>query len=160
MESLTQKSHRSDSSHVALAMVKAAIIKACHENSWKGGAFSNIKTVSSDLDIDLERLEVYSRTTEAERAVFRDTRLKVADVRAYLEGRPSDLSSVDDLGWVKRLKSVFEGQTTLHQEAEVASTKEKEMGGPETKPVSSEGDEHDGFERQKLYGGRAGPPKD
>ena len=142
-ETLTQRSRRREAAHTAITMLKVAIMKACHENSWKNGAFGNLKYPSSDVDFDLERLEVYWRTTEAERAVFQDTRRKVADLRAYLDGRPTDLSSVDDVGWVQRLKNVFEGKIEHDQRAGEASTRED-----------------DGFERQKVYGGSGGPPKD
>ena len=158
MESLTQRSRRRENAHVAIALLKAAIIKACYENQWKGGAFRNIKTVSSDVDIDLERLEESPRTTEAEKVVFRETRSRIAHVRAYLEGRPTELSSVDDLGWVKRLKSVFESQTTQQQRAGEASVVEK--GGLSTKQLScKENEDDDGFESQRVYGGSGGPPR-
>ena len=156
METLTQKSRRSENAHVAIALLKAAIITACHENQWRNGAFWSIKSVSSDLDIDLERLEESPRTTEAEKVIIRETRSKVAHVRAYLEGRPAELSGLDDLGWVKRLKSVFENQSTFQQGAGEASNVNK--GGQRTKPVSGKDDKDDGFESQKVYGGSGGPP--
>ena len=77
------------------------------------------------MNFDLERLEESTKTTEAYKAVFRNTRTKVADVRAYLEGRPTDLSSVDDLSWVKTLRSVFESSAPAHQREGKASTVEK-----------------------------------
>ena len=154
METLTQKSRRRENSHVAIALLKAAIITACHENQWRNGAFWSIRSVSSDLDIDLERLEESPRTTEAEKVIIRETRSKVAHVRAYLEGRPTELSGVDDLAWVRRLKSVFESQSTVQQGVEKASNGDK--GGQRTKPVSGK---DDGFESQRVYGGSGGPPK-
>ena len=154
MESLTQKSRRRENAQAAIAMLKAAMITACRENNWRNGVFWSIRSFSSDVDSDLERLEESTKTTDAEKAIFRETRSKVADVHAYLDGRPTDLSSVDDLGWVKRLKSVFESQSIQHQEAGEASTVEK--GGPSTQ--ASEGNEDDGFEVQKMYGGVGGPP--
>ena len=138
-------------------MLKAAIITACHEKQWRNGAFWSIKSVSSDVCVDLERLEESPRTTESEKAIFRETRSKVAHVRGYLEGRPTDLSCVDDLGWVKRLKSVFEGQTTHPRGAEKSSVGGK-RGLSTTLPSSGE-DKVDGFESQKVYGGSGGPPK-
>ncbi|KAF6241022.1 hypothetical protein HO173_000816 [Letharia columbiana] len=147
-ESLTQKSRRSEAAHVAIAMLKAAIIKACYENHWRDGAFWSIRHSSSDVDNDLERLEESMKTTEAEKAIFKDTRSKVADMRAYLEGRPTNLSSVDDLDWVKRLKSVFESQVGEVLEAGEVSTVQND--GPSTKPaLSRKGDEDDGFEKSK-----------
>ena len=157
MESLTQKSRRRENAHVAIALLKAAIITACHENQWRKGVFWSIRSVSSALDSDLKRLEESPRTTEAEKAIFRETRLKVAHVYAYLEGRPTELSSVDDLDWVKRLKSVFENQSTLQQGVEKTSTVDK--GGQRTKSGSGKDDKDDGFERQKVYGGSGGPPQ-
>ena len=157
METLTQKSRRSENAHVAIALLKAAIITACHENQWRKGVFWSIRTVSSDLDKDLERLEESPRTTEAEKVIFRETRSRVAHVHAYLEGRPTELSSVDDLGWVKRLKSVFESQSTLQQGVEKTSNVDK--GGQKTKSVSGKDDKDDGFERQRVYGGSGGPPQ-
>ena len=158
METLTQKSRRSENAHVAIAMLKAAIITACHEKQWRNGAFWSIRSVSSDLDDDLWRLEESPRTTEAEKAVFRETRSKVAHVRAYLEGRPTELSGVDDLDWVKRLKSVFESQSTIQQGGEKTSTLGK--GGQLAEPVSGKDDkDDDGFENQRVYGGSGGPPK-
>lgn len=74
------------------------------------GAFGNLKDISSDVGFDLEQSDVYSRTMEAGRAGFQDTYRKVADWRAYLEGSPTNLSSFDDVGWVQRLKDVFEGK--------------------------------------------------
>ena len=138
-------------------MLKAAIITACHENQWRNGAFWSIRSVSSDLDIDLERLEESPRTTEAEKVIIRETRSKVAHVRAYLEGRPTELAGVDDLGWVKRLKSVFESPTTVQQGAGEAANVDK--GGRRTKPVSGKDDKDDGFESQRVYGGSGGLPK-
>ena len=157
-ESLTQKSRRSEAAHVAIAMLKAAIIKACYENHWRDGAFWSIRHSSSDVDNDLERLEESMKTTEAEKAIFKDTRSKVADMRAYLEDRPTNLSSVDDLDWVKKLKSVFESEVGEVLEAGEVSTVQK--NGPNTKPaLSRKGDEDDGFESQKVYGGSGGSPK-
>ena len=160
METLTQKSIRRGNADCAIAMLKTAIIKACHHNNWKNGAFFSLKRESSDVDFDLERLEVYKKTTEAERAIFRETRARLADVRAYLAGQPTDLSSVEDLGWVKRLQNLFENGNAQQQGSGEASTVEK--GGPGTKSVSSREEEvdEDGFERQKVYGGSDGPPKD
>ena len=155
MESLTQKSRRRENAQVAIAMLKAAMVTACRENNWRNGVFWSIRNFSSDVNSDLERLEESTKTTEAEKVIFRETRLKVADVRAYLDGRPTDLSSVDDLHWVKKLKGVFESQSTQHQETGEASTVEK--GGPGTK-ASEGGNEDDGFEVQKVYGGVGGPP--
>ena len=157
METLTQKSRRRENAHVAVALLKAAIITACHENQWRNGAFYSIRSVSSDLDIDLARLEESPRTTEAEKVIIRETKSKVAHVRAYLEGRPTDLSAVDDLAWVRRLKSVFESQSTFQQGAGEASTVGK--GGKRTKPVAGKDDRDDGFERQRVYGGSGGPPQ-
>ena len=168
METLTQKSRRRGNADLAIAMLKGAIITACHAHYWRDGAFQSIKTVSSDVDIDLERLEESKKTTQAEKAIFRDTRAKVADVRAYMEGRPTNLSSLDDLSWVKTLKSVFERQD---QDAAEASTVEKakpsakpvsivERGEPSKGKGSSNRGSNDGFERQKVYGGLGGPPKD
>ena len=62
------------------------------------------------MDIDRQRLEESTRTIEAEKAVFGNTSTKVADVRAYLEGRSIDLSSVDDLSWVKTLRKILRTQ--------------------------------------------------
>ena len=157
METLTQKSRRRENAHVAIAMLKAAIITACHDNQWRNGAFWSIRSVSSDLDVDLERLEESPRTTEAEKVIIRETRSKVAHVRAYLEGRSTELSGVDDLGWVKRLKSVFEGQSTLQQGVEETSAVNK--CGQRTKSVAGKDDKDDGFERQRVYGGSGGPPR-
>ena len=157
MESLTQKSRRRESAHVAIAMLKAAILTACHEKQWRNGVFWSIKSVSSDVCVDLERLEESPRTTESEKAIFRETRSKVAHVRGYLEGRATDLSCVDDLGWVKRLKSVFEGQITHPRGAEKSSVG-GEGGISITPPLSGE-EKVDGFESQKVYGGSGGPPK-
>lgn len=159
-ETLTQKSRRRGNADAAIAMLKVAIIKACHHNSWKNGAFGSLKRETGDVDFDLERLEVYHRTTDTERAVFRETRTRVADLRAYLAGQPTDLSSVDDLGWVKTLKNLFENGTVQQQGSGEASTAAK--GAPGTKPVPSKKEEvdEDGFERQKVYGGSGGPPKD
>lgn len=157
-ETLTQKSRRRGDGELYITMCKVAIIKACHLSYWKGGAFSGIKYYSSDVDIDLERLEESKRITEAERAVFRDTRSRIKDVRAYLEGRPvTDMSSLEDVGWVRRLQGVFEGQVGEGQEAKEASAIRK----AETKmnPSSSEEDEGDGFKTQKVYGGSGGPPE-
>lgn len=139
-------------------MLKTAIIKACHENSWRRGAFSGIRYPSSDVDIDLERLEESVRSTPAEKAIFRDTRWRVAQVRAYLDGRPADLSIVDDLDWVKTLKSVFESEIGQGQEAGEASTVQK--GEPSAKPALRGKIDDDGFERQKVYGGSGGSRKD
>lgn len=158
METLTQKSHRRGNAHCAIAMLKVAIIKACHEKMWRGGTFSGIKYPSSDVDIDLERLEESVRSTPAEKAIYQDTRRRVAQVRAYLEGRPTDLSSVDDLGWVQTLKNVFESQTGQGKEAGKASTAQK--GEPSAKPALMEKVDDDGFIRQKVYGGSGGLRKD
>ncbi len=158
METLTQKSHRIGNANSAIAMCKGAIITACSENDWKKGIFRSIKYPSSDVDIDFERLEESRFTIEAEKAIFRTTRARIRDVRAYLEGRPTELSSVDDLGWVKTLKSVFVSQTKQDKGAGEASI--GEQGGPSTKPVSSNKDANDGFKTQKVYGGSGGPPKD
>ena len=155
METLTQKSRRRENAHVAIAMLKAAIITACHDNQWRKGVFWSIKSVSSDLDIDLERLEESPRTTEAEKVIFRETRSKVAHLHAYLEGRPTELSGVDDLGWVKRLKRVFESPTIVQQGVGEASNVNK--GEQRTKPVSGKDDKDDGFETQRVYGGSGGP---
>lgn len=106
-ETLTQKSQRIGNARSAIALLKAAIVKACHVNRWKGGRFESFKSYDSDVDIDLEWLGKSWAINEAERAIFHDTRLKVADLRAYLEGRPTNLSNVDDIGWVKRLNSVL-----------------------------------------------------
>ena len=157
METLTQKSHRIGNANTAIAMCKAAIITACSENDWKKGLFRSIRYFSSDVDIDLERLEESRFTIEAEKAIFRTTRARIRDVRAYLEGCPTDLSSVDDLGWVKTLKSVFVSQK---QDKGAGEASIGEQGGPSTKPVSSNKDANDGFEPQKVYGGSGGPPKD
>ena len=156
METLTQKSRRREKAHVAIALLKAAIITACHEKQWRNGVFYSLRSVSSDLDIDLGRLEESSRTTEAEKVILRETRSKVAHVRAYLEGRPTDLSVVDDLNWVKRLKSMFESPATLQQGAGEASN--VNGGRRRTEPVSGKDDKDDGFESQKVYGGSGGPP--
>ena len=151
METLTQKSRRRENAHVAIALLKAALITACHDNHWRNAAFWSIRSVSSDLDVDLDRLEESPRTTEAEKVIFRETRSKVAHVRAYLEGRPTELASVDDLGWVKRLKGVFEDQGTVQQGVGVAN-----KGGQPVKGRDEKDD--DGFERQRVYGGSGGPP--
>ena len=165
-ETLTQKSRRRENSDLAIAMVKAAIITACHAHYWRGGAFYQIRTVASDVDIDLERLEESSKVTEAERAIFRDTRSKIADVRAYMEGRPANLANVDDISWVRTLKSVF---AEPDEGAKEAADAEKAKGGHVAKPASSKKDHkdhkdpkdpNDGFERQKVYGGSSGPPKE
>ncbi len=156
-ETLTQKSQRIGNARSAIALLKAAIVKACHVNRWKGGRFESFKSYDSDVDIDLEWLGKSWAINEAERAIFHDTRLKVADLRAYLEGRPTNLSNVDDIGWVKRLNSVFENQIGQDQKAGKVSTVQE--GGPGTKPESSKRDK-DGFERQKVYGGSGGPPKE
>lgn len=156
-ETLTQKSRRREGAQLAITMSKVAIIKVCHESYWENGAFSGIKYYSSDVDIDLERLEESTKINEAEKATFRDTRSKIVDVRAYLEGRPTDLSSVDDLGWVNKLKSVFENQVGEDQEEGEASAVQK--GGNNTKPASSQQIDGDGFEIEKVYGGSGGPPK-
>ena len=157
-ETLTQKSHRGANGRLSITMCKVAIIKACHQNRWKGGWFSGIKTQSSDVDIDLERLEESKRITEAERAVFRDTRSRIRDVRAYLERRPvPDMSSLEDLGWVRRLQGVFEAQGGEGQEAVEASAAQK--AGTKTESASSEEDDGDGFKTQKVYGGSGGPPE-
>lgn len=157
-ETLTQRSRRREAGQLAITMLKVAIIKACHQGYWRDGAFYSIKHHSSDVDIDLERLEESSRTTEAEKAIFRATRAKVADVRAYLGGRPpKDWSSVDDLGWVRRLKGVFEGEVGEGREAGEASNAQK--GGTKTKAAASVEDDGDGFETQRVYGGSGGPPK-
>ena len=87
--------------------------------------------------------------TEAEKAIFRNKCTKVADVLAYLDGGPTALSSIDDLGWVKTLRSVFEGPAPRHQEKGKASTMEK--SGPRLNSVSSEGNEGDGFDTQEVY---------
>lgn len=81
--------------------MKVAIITACHEQYWRGGAFYGIKSYSSNVDIDLEWLEESKKITEAEKAVFKETRSRVAHVLAYMDGRPTKLAIVDDLGWVK-----------------------------------------------------------
>ena len=156
-ETLTQKSQRREKAHSAIALLRVAIIKACHVNRWKGGRFESFKSPASDVDIDLEWLQKSRYINEAERAIFHDTRLKVADLQAYLEGRPTNLSNVDDIGWIKRLNSVFENQIGTDQKAGKVSTVQK--GGTGTKPGSSEADK-DGFERQKVYGGSGGPPKE
>ena len=56
----------------------------------------------------MERLEESNLINQAERTVFKDTRSRVAHVQAYIECRPTDLSSVEDLSWVRKLRSVFE----------------------------------------------------
>ena len=73
-ETLTQKSRRREAAQFAVTLVKVAIIKACHEQYWRGGAFHSIRTVSSNVDIDLERLEESKLINEAERAIFKETR--------------------------------------------------------------------------------------
>lgn len=156
-ETLTQKSRRRENADVAVALLKAAIIKACYEKRWRWSSFTAIRWPSSDVDFDLERLEESPFSTEAEQAIYRETRSKVRDVRAYLEGRPTDLSSLDDLDWVKRLKNVFESPIGQDKKAEVASTVQREEAG--TKPALSKGNEDDGFESQKVYGGSGGGQK-
>ena len=156
-ETLTQKSHRKENANWGIVMLKTAIVKNCHTNRWRGGVFESFKSLTSDVDIDLEWLAKSLYINEPERAIFQDTRLKVADLRAYLEGRPTNLSNVDDIGWVKRLNIVFEDQIGKDQIAGRVSTVQK--GAPGTKPGSSEADK-DGFERQKVYGGSGGPPKE
>lgn len=158
METLTQKSRRREKAQLAIALLKVAIIKACNENRWRDGEFRSIRSSSQDVDIDLERLEKSTNNTEAEKAIFQETRSRVADVRAYLEGRPIDMSSVDDLGWVKKLERVFETQIGQGQEAGEASIVQK--SGPSTKSAVNEGNKDDGFESQRLYGGSGGLPKD
>ena len=113
--------------------------------------------MSSNVDIDLERLEESKLINEAERAIFKDTRSRIAHVLAYMEGRPTDLSSVEDLGWVRKLKSVFENEVQ-DQAVEKSSAVQKCKTAPET--VTKEKDDGDGFETQKVYGGSRRPPKD
>ena len=156
-ETLTQRSRRREAGQLAITMLKVAIIKACHQSYWRDGAFYNIKHHSSDVDIDLERLEESPRTTEAEKAVFRATRARVADVRAYLGGGrpPTDWASVDDsMGWVRRLQGVFE-EGGVGVGGEASSNAQK--GGAETKVAAAaaagEEDDGDGFETQRVYGG-------
>ena len=155
-ETLTQKSRRREAAQLAITLVKVAIIKACHEQYWRGGAFHSIKTMSSNVDIDLERLEESNLINEAERTIFKDTRSRIAHVQAYMEGRPTDLSSVEDLGWVRKLKSVFENEV---QDQRMG----KALGGRECGTLPETGceekDEGDGFETQKVYGGSRRPPK-
>ena len=155
-ETLTQKSRRREAAQLAITLVKVAIIKACHEQYWRGGAFHGIKTISSNVDIDLERLEESKLINEAERAVFKDTRLRISHVRAYMEGRPTDLSSVEDLGWVRRLKSVFENEI---RDQEVGKSSAVQECGTVPKTTFEEKDDGDGFETQKVYGGSRRPPK-
>ena len=101
-ETFTQKSRRREAAQFAVTLVKVAILKACHEQYWRDGAFHSIKTVSSNVDIDLERLEESNLINEAKKAIFKDTRSRVAHRQAYTEGRPTHLSSVEDLGWVRK----------------------------------------------------------
>lgn len=93
-ESLTQKSHRRANTDLAIAMLKGAIHTACYEKFWKNGDPWRFKRPCSSVEIDLERLEESTYTSKAEKAIFRDIRLKLKDVLAYQEGRPTDLSSV------------------------------------------------------------------
>ena len=153
-ETLTQKSRRRETAQFAITLVKVAIIKAWHSQYWRGGAFHSIKTISSNVDIDLERLEESDVINEAERAVFKDTRLRIGHVVAYMEGRPTELSSVEDLGWVRRLRSVFEGEFEDREGGKGSGVR-----GCRTiaKTVSEEKDDGDGFEIQKVYGGSRRP---
>lgn len=112
--------------------------------------------MSSNVDIDLERLEESNLINEAERAIFKDTRSRIAHVRAYMEGRPTELSSVEDLGWVRKLKSVFEGE---FQDQEVGKSSAAQEGRTVLRTVSKAKDDSDGFETQKVYGGSRRPPK-
>ncbi|KAM0802102.1 hypothetical protein BDR22DRAFT_971563 [Usnea florida] len=155
-ETLTQKSRRREAAQLAVTLVKVAILKACHEQYWRGGAFHSIKTVASNVDIDLERLEESNLINEAERTIFKDTRSRVAHVQAYMEGRPTDLSSVEDLSWVRKLKRVFENEFQDQEMGKSLATQECRMV-PET--VTKEKDDGDGFETQKVYGGSRRPPK-
>ena len=113
--------------------------------------------MSSNVDIDLERLEESKLINEAERAIFKDTRARIAHVQAYMEGRPTDLSSVEDLGWVKKLKSVFENEV---QDQEAGKSSATQNCRTALKTVSKEKNDGDGFETQKVYGGSRRPPKD
>ncbi len=83
-ETLTQKSHRGDNARSAIAMVKVAIVKACHVNRWKGGRFESFKSYDSDVDIDLEWLGKSWAINEAERAIFHDTRTLCFPLKLFL----------------------------------------------------------------------------
>ena len=65
-------------------------------------------------------------------------------VGAYLEGRPTELSSVDGWGWVKKLKCVFETQQ------EVRKTSIVERGRLSISSTSSQGDEDGGFDVERC----------
>ena len=67
------------------------------------------------VDLVLKWLEVYSKPTETEMAALWEARARVVEIRAYMAGRPTDLSSVDDLGWVKTPKSLYESRTLQQQ---------------------------------------------